>query len=374
MKTIAILGSTGSIGTTSLKIIKRYRKLFKLVLLFAGKNYKKLNSQCKIYKPEFICLNNKKYFKRLIPKFKKLSSIDEFLKKTKKIDYVISAVSGYSALDINFKLLKKTKKLLIANKETIICGGKVFLKVAKKYKCKIIPIDSEHFCINFFLDNFKKKNIRKFYLTASGGPFLNKKIKKNVSLKQVLKHPNWKMGKKNSINSANMTNKVMELFEAHFLFRIPEKKLDIKIEKTSKVHSIISINNGLDFLISHDNNMEIPIENSLFDDENYSYRKKNISYFDDLHFKLSNVNYKMFPVVNTGRKVLKLGHRAMIIFTVLNDRLVEMFLKNKIKFYEITMLLNNVFSKFKIVNYSKKSIRNLFDIKKTINFAKNINL
>lgn len=378
MKTIAILGSTGSIGRTTLKVISKYKKHFKIVFLYADKNYKIMNSQSKIFKPKYICLNNIKYFNKLNSKVKKIKSIDDFFKSKKKIDYVISAISGFSAININFKLLKIAKNLLIANKETLICGGKVFLNCAKRNKCKILPIDSEHYCINYFLNNFKqKKNIKLIYLMASGGPFLKNRPKNNVSLNKVLKHPNWKMGKKISICSANLTNKILELFEAHVLFNIPVKKLNIKIEKSSKVHSIISLNNNLDFYILHNTSMEIPIENSLIDNEfkkNKINNINNLSFLPNLNLTLSDPKIQIFPILKLGYRIIKYGYSGMIIFTVLNDRLVEMFLEKKIYFNQIVDILLKTFKKLKIVNHSKKDIKTFKDINRIINFAENIKL
>ena len=157
-------------------------------------------------------------------------------------------MSGYEAINLNFNLLKISKKLLIANKETIICGGNVFLKRAKQNKCEILPIDSEHHCIDFFLKYFDlKKNIKKIYLTASGGPFLKKKINYNEKLLKVIKHPTWKMGKKISVDSSTFANKVLELFEAKILFNLPSNKLGIKIESRSNTHAIINLKNNIFF-------------------------------------------------------------------------------------------------------------------------------
>ena len=176
MKTLAIIGSTGSIGKSALKVYEKNKKTFKLSTLAANTNINKLIKQYFKFKPKNIFLISD-YVKTKKKKY--LISKDFFLKKKKKkIDYVISGVSGYDAININFELIKISKKLLIANKETIICGGKVFLDLAKKYKCEVIPIDSEHHCIDFFLKSFNlKKDIKKIYITASGGPFLKKKNK-----------------------------------------------------------------------------------------------------------------------------------------------------------------------------------------------------
>ena len=192
MKTLAIIGSTGSIGKSALEVYKKNKKNFKLIALAANTNLNKLIKQYSKFKPRniFLISDNEKKKKK-----KYLISKKVFLKeRKKKIDYAISGVSGYNAININFELIKISKKLLIANKETIVCGGKVFLDLAKKYKCEIIPIDSEHHCIDYFLKSFNlKKDIKKIYITASGGPFLNYTRKKFLKIKPS----NMENGKKN---------------------------------------------------------------------------------------------------------------------------------------------------------------------------------
>ncbi len=369
MKTLAIIGSTGSIGKSSLKVFKKNKSYFKLVYIAGNKNYKLLNKQDLNFKPQNIFLfgSNKN-----ITNKKKILFFEKFLNKyrKKKIDYVISAISGYESLMINFKLLNVSKNILLANKETIICGGKIFLKKAKKINCNIIPIDSEHHCIDFFLKNLKKNNeVKSVTLTASGGPFLNKKIKFNEKLTNVLKHPTWKMGKKISVDSSTLANKVLELFEAKILFNLKPENLKILIEETSRIHSIIQLNNNLSFLIAHKSKMEIPISNSLNLSNNYQI-------FDNGFFiNAKRVDLKKFPLVKTGYRILKSSHFDQILFTVLNERLVNSYLNNKISYGEIVKKLINFFSKKnKIVFNKKKCIRTLSEIVRTINFAKKLKI
>jgi len=366
MKTLSIIGSTGSIGNSALKVYFKNKNKFFLHSIGAHSNIKKLLIQSKKFKPKKIILfNNNKY------KNKKILNLDTFIKKqNKKIDYIISGISGYDALEINLKLTKISKNLLIANKETIICGGPIFLNLAKKNKCKIIPIDSEHHCIDFFLNNFYlSKKIKKIYLTASGGPFLNKKINYKSSVKQALKHPTWKMGKKISIDSSTMANKVLELFEAFFLFKINNKSLDIKIEKTSKIHAIIQLNNNIFLPIMHEPSMILPIANSLNISNDCNFKFKN------LILDIRDPNLKKFPLINLGKKIMnKYGHSGMILFTVLNERLVKMFLNNEIYYGDITKFLVNIFSKKKVIKKKKKKIKNIKEIREAINFAKKINI
>ena len=368
MKTLAIIGSTGSIGKSALEVYKKNKKNFKLIALAANTNLNKLVKQYSKFKPRniFLISDNEKKKKK-----KYLISKKVFLKeRKKKIDYAISGVSGYNAININFELIKISKKLLIANKETIVCGGKVFLDLAKKYKCEIIPIDSEHHCIDYFLKSFNlKKDIKKIYITASGGPFLNKRINYNEKLNKVINHPTWKMGKKISVDSSTFANKVLELFEAKILFQLPNNKLGIKIESKSNTHAIIRLSNNIILPIMHTPNMVIPISNCLGVSNNLQINLDNFS------SKYYDVDVKKFPIVKLGYYILKNCTQAgFIIFTVLNQRLVEKYLKNEVKYGEIVDKLVKLFKHNELLKKSKKNIKNIKDIFDTINYAKKIKL
>ena len=197
------------------------------------------------------------------------------------------------------KFIKFSRKILIANKESIICGWNLISKDAKKNKTEVIPIDSEHFSISKLLKHHNLKEIKKIYITASGGPFLNYKVSqlKKISPKDALKHPKWKMGKKITMNSATLMNKILELIEAHKLFNISKDKLDIIIHPDSLIHAIVELNNGLTKFLYHETSMIIPLANAIFEDEVnigefYSLKEKKIK---DLHFK--SVDPKIFPVI-----------------------------------------------------------------------------
>jgi 1-deoxy-D-xylulose-5-phosphate reductoisomerase len=369
MKTLAIIGSTGSIGKSTLNIYKKNKNKFKLLYLCCDKNYLGISRQIQKFNPSFFYLNkipNNKIFS----KNNNFKSIDFFIKKKIKIDYVVSGVSGFNSIPVNLKLLKISKNLLIANKETIVCCGNIFLRQAKKNNCNILPIDSEHYCVNFFLENFKleKKDIKKIILTASGGPFLYKKIKYKEKIKKVLEHPNWSMGKKISVDSSTMANKVMEMFEAKVLFNIPNDLIDVKIENQSLIHSIIVLKNNLNFFIAHETNMEIPIANSLGCNNKFNLKINNIS------VRLENVNFKKFPLVKLGYKILNYSNGGMILFTVLNERLVNLYLNNKIFYGDITTRLTGLFKKNKIVKLSKKCIKNQSELLNFLNLSKRIKL
>ena len=270
-KLISILGSTGSVGLNTLKIIDRKKDKFEFLLLSANKNFKLICKQIKNYKPKYFIITDKYIFEKAKKKFNtsKTLLLNDFkdVNLKKKNDLSILAIPGLAGLQPTIKMIKLSKKILIANKESIICGWNIIKKNAKAYKTSIIPVDSEHFSIFQLLKKYELRHINKIYITASGGPFLNYSFNKlkNVKPKEALKHPKWKMGKKISIDSSTMMNKIFELIEAQKLFDIPKNKLDILIHPESLVHAIVELKNGLVQFIYHETSMIIPIANAIYD-------------------------------------------------------------------------------------------------------------
>ena len=377
-KKIAILGSTGSIGKCLIDIIKRDKKNFEIVLLTSNKNYKELLKQAKFFKVKNLIITNVECYNKVkknnnSKKIKIYNNFENFKKIfKKKIDYTMSSISGIQGLKPTIEIIKYTKKIAIANKESIICGWDLIEKRLNKYKTKFIPVDSEHFSIWYALKDIEKNLIEKIYLTASGGPFLDKSLKNlnKVNIKQVTNHPNWKMGKKISTDSATMINKVFEVIEAKKLFKISYKKLAIIIHPKSYVHAIIKLKNGITKIIVHDTNMKIPIFNSLYSSKKIINSKK-------LDFEtLNNLNFKAvdpikFPLI----KVLKmLPNNTSLFETILvsiNDKFVELFLSNKIKFTDISRKMNKMLNLYNFKKYKKIKPKNIEEIIKMNTKIKN---
>ena len=311
-KKISILGSTGSIGSSLFKIIDKKKKYFKIKLLFADKNYNAICNQIKKYKPEFFIINNENIFNKVKRKFKKnktkIFNNKDFYKTKINSDITVTAIPGLAGLKPTIKMTKSSKKLLIANKESVICGWNLICKAAKKNKTKIVPVDSEHFSILEIIKEHKINDIKKVFLTASGGPFLNYNIKKlkNVRPEDALNHPKWKMGKKITIDSSTLINKLLELIEAHKLFKIPSKKLDIIIHPDSLVHAVVQFKNGLTKFIFHETSMIVPLANAIFEnklniDEFYQNNKNlNLNHQKDILFK--RLNHKIFPIIKIKKE------------------------------------------------------------------------
>ena len=375
MRKIAILGSTGSIGKQTIDIVRKDKKNFKILLLTANKNYKLLSKQIKEFKVKNVIVTNKKSYQILKKKFKKVNIINDLSKIDKiinsKLDYTMSSISGFDGLKPTIKIIKKTKIIAIANKESIICGWSLIKKEIDRHKTKFIPVDSEHFSIWSEIKNVNPEIIDQVIITASGGPFLNlknKKIKKTPKL--ATNHPNWKMGKKISTDSATLMNKVFEVIEAKKIFSIDLSKFKILIHPKSYVHAIIKFNNGLIKLVAHDTDMKIPIFNTLYNNKNYKIKSKKINFklLNDLN--LNVVNLKKYPLVKILNFVPKTDTLFETLLVSVNDELVDLFLKNKISFDEISTKLKQIISHKDFLKYRQKKLNNLTQIEKLNEFVR----
>jgi len=368
-KKIIILGSTGSIGTTLIDIIKKNQNKFIVELLTANKNSRLLIKQAKLLKVKNIIITDKNEFKKVSSenKNKKLKIFNNFNYLNKiinsRVDYTMSSISGLSGLKPTLKLIKHTKTIAIANKESIICGWNLINNKLKKYKTSFIPVDSEHFSIWYALKNNLDK-VEKIYLTASGGPFNKMPIKKfkDINVKQALKHPNWKMGKKISIDSATMMNKVFEIIEAKNIFNVSYKQLSILIHPKSYIHAIVKFNNGMTKIIAHETSMKIPILNSLNLNCHglIKSKKLDLMVLNNLDFK--NVNIKRFPIVNILNKVPNSSSLFETLIVSTNDELVELFLNKKIQFVDIYKKLSKLINLNEFQRYKKIKANNFNSI------------
>ena len=373
-KKIAILGSTGSIGKSLIEIIKKDKKKFKILLLAANRNYKELFKQAKMFNVKNIIIKDEKSFTSFKRKnknnkikiYKNFENLDKIFKG--KLDYTMSAISGIDGLDPTLRIIKKTKKIAIANKESIICGWDLIDKELKKNKTKFIPVDSEHFSIWSLVKDYNYKFIEKIYITASGGPFLKwpiNKIKK-VTPAKALKHPNWSMGKKISIDSATMMNKVFEVIETQRIFNLKRSKIEILIHDKSYIHAIVQFKNGLKKILAHDTNMKIPIFNTLYDNLNDTkfLKSSNLDIKKLNNLNLKKLDKKKFPLI----KVLdKISNKCSLFETVLisaNDELVDLFLKKKISYSELQKNLLRVLNLGEFGVFRKKIPKNINEINK----------
>ena len=376
-KEIIILGSTGSVGSSVLSVIKN-NKNFKVRLLSSNNNIKKLYKQALIYKVQNVIINNfnkyekyKKIFRtKGIKLHYKISNLNKIVKK--KVDYSINSITGIDGLEPTLKIIPITKNILIANKESIICGWGLIKKELKKSKTNFIPIDSEHFSIAELVGEKESKNIQKIILTASGGPFLTKSINKikNAKPSQAIKHPNWKMGRKISIDSSTMMNKVFELIEAIKIFNINKNKISIIIHPTSYIHAIIFFKGGIIKLLAHDTSMKIPISNAIGikNETNKNIIQKQLLKLNNLKFLKPNL--KKFPLLKLIKLIPKQESLFETVLITMNDFLVEKYLNNQINYVSIQSNIINLIKNPYFKKFYKLKPKNIYDIKKMIITAK----
>tara|TARA_Y100000816_G_scaffold291731_1_gene284081 strand:+ start:134 stop:1291 length:1158 start_codon:yes stop_codon:yes gene_type:complete len=367
-KKIAILGSTGSIGKSLINIIKKNEKEFDVILLTANKNYKELYKQAKLLKVKNLIITNLKGYNSLKQKNSKFKiyndykNLNKILKK--KIDYTMSSITGLDGLEPTLRIIQKTKIIAIANKESLICGWNLIKKSLDKYNTEFIPVDSEHFSIWSLIKNQKKVSIDKIYITASGGPFINLPKKKfdKIKLSDALKHPNWRMGKKITIDSSTLMNKLFEVIEARNIFNLPYKDIFILTHPKSYVHAIVKFSNGLTKILIHEPDMKIPIHNSLYNFKNNDYKSKNINLNILNDLKLKEVNEVKFPLIKILKKLPNHSSLYETVLITINDHLVSKFLEKKIKFKNLINLINKFSNLKEFQKYKKIRPKNVGEI------------
>ena len=374
-KKIAILGSTGSIGKQTLKIIKKDKKNFDVVLLSTNKNTKLILEQAKEFNVKNIVIKNYESYLKFKKKIKYLKvhknfdNLEQFIKK--KLDYTMCAITGLEGLKPTLKIVKHTKTIAIANKESIICGWCLINKQLQKHKTKFIPVDSEHFSIWSVIKDLNSSVVENIIITASGGPFFNNK---NNSLKITPKlassHPNWKMGAKISVDSSTLMNKVFEIIEAKKIFNIELKKFKILIHPKSYVHAIVKLKNGLIKIVAHDTDMKIPITNSLYLNENKFIKTKKINVKILNNLRLTEVNKKQFPLIKLLKAVPKNNTLFETLLVSMNDELVSLFLNKKISYDQISKNLLSQINSKSFSKFKRKKLNNLAQIEKLNNFVR----
>tara|TARA_Y100000590_G_scaffold69164_1_gene75454 strand:+ start:3924 stop:5084 length:1161 start_codon:yes stop_codon:yes gene_type:complete len=375
-KKIVILGSTGSIGISTLEVIKKDKKNFNIILLTAKNNYKKLIKQAKEFKAKNVLIINKNFYLKVKKSLKntKVYTGDISIKKIirGKVDYTMSAIVGIAGLQPTVDAVQVSKIVAVANKETIICGWEILFRNIKKYKTKLLPVDSEHFSIMELTKNISDDEVEEIIITASGGPFLNMPQKKMIKVNpsQAVKHPNWNMGKKISVDSANLMNKVFEVIEAYKIFNFSKYKYRLMIHPQSYVHSIIRFKNGLIKMILYNADMKIPISNTLFGMKNNVQNIKKIDAKILNKMSFQNVNVKKFPAVKLISKCLEPKSLTPTIVNASNEVLVNLFLAKKIGFLDIVETINKIFKDKDFKKYAKRNPSSLKEIKAADKWAR----
>ena len=360
MKRVAIFGSTGSIGTTTLRIIRENPKLFSAVTLVAGKNVDLLIEQIKEFQPRHVYIQSIKHAKKLEEMFPKLDvyageSGMEMISKLEDADIAVSALVGIAGLKPTYNLLKHCKEVALANKEVLVTGGELIMKRARQYGTKLRTVDSEHSAIMQCLRGEKENEISKILLTASGGPFFDKEITDDIKPKEALNHPTWKMGPKVTIDSATMMNKGFEVIEAHWLFGVPESKIQVVVHRQSLVHSMVQFKDGTIMANIGPKDMQIPIAYAL----NYPTRLENniepLDLFEVGTLKFEEPDLDKFECLKLAYKAISMGHSAQVVLNAADEIAVQAFLEGAINFTQIPKMIdwalsNHIIRKLYTVN------------------------
>jgi 1-deoxy-D-xylulose-5-phosphate reductoisomerase len=385
-QSISIIGSTGSIGTQALNIIRKRPNEFTVIALSAKQNLSILTEQIKEFKPKYVHIEDlsaRDILKEFFQDIEFLDSTEE-VAEIDNVDIFLSAIVGIAGLKANLKALSKAKKVAIANKETLVVADHLVTAIQLKHSVTLIPIDSEHAAIHQCLCagakdfNLSKNSlVKEILLTSSGGPFRNKTQKelKEVTLKEALQHPTWSMGKKITIDSSTLMNKALEVIEVHALFKIPYEKIKVVIHPQSIVHSAVSFIDGNIIAQLGSANMEIPIQYAI----DYPYRKE-LAVEDTFNifgqsWDFMEPNFTCFPLLKLGYEVGKLGHSYPTVFNAANEAAVELFLNEEIKWSDIEKLISNAVTNHKIiVNPSLEEILDLDrEIKKSTKLLAGLN-
>ena len=284
----------------------------------------------------------------------------------------MSSITGLEGLKPTINLIQYTRRIAIANKESIICGWPLIEKELKKNKTNFIPVDSEHFSLWYGLKGNKIKNIEKIYITASGGPLLSTPLSKlkNISIKEALNHPNWRMGKKISIDSATMINKIYEVIEAKNIFNLSYNRIKILIHPKSYIHAIIKFNNGMIKIIAHDTTMKIPIHNTLFHNPEKKILSKKINLKILNNLKFQEISPQRFPITKILNYLPNTSSLYETVIVSANDTLVDLYLKKKIKFHEINKRLFKLIQNNEFIKYKKVKPKQLDQIYNLHNYVR----
>lgn len=373
MRTISVFGSTGSIGKSCLDVIRKTPKAHhKIVALVANTNYKLLAKQALEFNVSVVVIREEAYYKPLkdllFSTNIKVACGDSGILEacSLKSDVVVGAIVGVAGLMPVYQAILHGSDVLLANKESLVCAGKIITDLIKKKGTRLIPVDSEHNAIFQIFDTAQKQSINKLILTASGGPFrgYSQARLRTVSVHEALKHPTWKMGKKTTIDSATMFNKGLEVIEAYYLFDVNVDAIEVIVHPQSIIHSMVEYKDGSILAQLSKTDMKVPILNALYYPSRYS-DKKVMEYLDFSKINaltFEKVNEKIFPSLKYARDAIKKGSAAQVLFNAANEVLVDKFLKGHIGFYDIFDVVASLLSQRSLY---RKELR---DIKSIINF------
>ena len=367
MKKVIIFGSTGSIGRSALDVIRRSGSNFRVKGLCTYRNIKLLKKQIQEFKPSYVCVVDEKSAKELkgiVKPYTKVffgeSGLKDFSSLTS--DIAVMGISGVASLLPLFTHIKYTKRIALASKEPMVVGAKLIKREAKANHTEILPVDSEINSLYQILKFVRRKDIRRVYLTASGGPLFNVKktsCLKKLKAKDVLRHPTWQMGRRITIDSATLVNKGFEVIETHEFFSIPYDLIDIVIQRESKIHSFIELKDGFSFLCFYFPDMRLPIGYALYYPERVPLLK-NIPYFkieDKMILTFYKLDYARFPLLKLVLEAAIRNDNSLIVINAADEVGIDYFLKGKVNFLSLYKVIEYMFS-----NYPSRKVSSLEDI------------
>lgn len=356
MKTLSIFGATGSIGTNTLDIVRAYPEKYDVRVLTAHSNWKKLAEQAREFTPEIVVLSNEKYLDDLKSELpgtyvKVCGGSAALLDAAEiKVDLHIAAIVGIAGLAPIFKAVNTGIDIALANKEALVCAGHLLLDSARRNNVNILPVDSEHNAIFQVFETRNRHALSKVILTASGGPFRTKTRDdlKSVTRDQALKHPNWSMGAKISIDSATMANKALEMIEAVYLFDLKPHELDVVIHPQSIIHSMVEYQDGSVLAQLGAPDMKTPIGYALNWPERGAVNSERMNFKNVLSFDFYPVDIQRFKAIKMMQNIIDGDMRCAIIFNAANEVAVEAFLEQKIAFLEIEPMIGQCLEKLAV--------------------------
>ena len=362
MKNIAIFGSTGSIGDSTLNVIRENPERFNVVTLVAGKNIEKLIKQIEEFRPKNVYIIEKENADKIKEIYKDLKvfygedGMEEISNLT-DFDISVSALVGIAGLKPTYNMIKNGKTVALANKEVLVAGGELIMKTAKESGAKLLTVDSEHSAIMQCLNGEENNKIDKILLTASGGPFFDKEITDKITVEEALNHPTWNMGKKVTIDSSTMMNKGFEVIEAKWLFNVDPNQIEVVVHRKSLVHSMVQFMDGTIMANIGPKSMQIPIAYAL----NYPDRLENniekLNLFEIADLKFEKPNLDKFKCLKLAYKAIEKGHCFQVILNAANEVLVDSFINKKIKYTDIPNGIEKVMNM-----YEKKELQTIEEI------------
>ncbi|MBW9311005.1 1-deoxy-D-xylulose-5-phosphate reductoisomerase [Fusobacterium nucleatum] len=369
MKKILILGSTGSIGTNALELIRNNREKYEVVGISGNKNIELLKKQIEEFKPTSIyvgaeqdALNLKKEYPFIKEVYFGENGLAE-LSKNSDYDIILTAVSGAIGIDATVEAIKREKRIALANKETMVSAGIYINKLLKEYqKAEIVPVDSEHSALFQSLQGFKKENVKKLIITASGGTFRGKDLAylENVTVEQALKHPNWSMGKKITIDSSTLVNKGLEVIEAHELFNVDYDDIEVVVHPQSIIHSMVEYVDGSIIAQMGVANMKTPILYAFtYPEKEFNSSINFLNLIKNNNLTFEEADRKVFKGIDLAYRAGRTGGTMPTVFNASNEVAVELFMKKKIKFLDIYRIIEDAMNSHQVVSLNTDNALNI---------------